>query len=155
MFSGCSWPCSVQRQQVILTERWASQHKEIHFSSMHPGWADTPGEHQALSDTHLGSFQNCGSCRVAFPKTLSKTLSVMVIILNVDDYFITHKGTKKPARRLYWRMEQSLGLDVVDVVALGSLRRREATSTCSFLWPVDLKYTDENKLFIKFKKWQY
>lgn len=33
-----------QRQQVILTERWAAQHKEIHFSSMHPGWADTPGE---------------------------------------------------------------------------------------------------------------
>lgn len=33
-----------QRQQVILTERWASQHKEIHFSSMHPGWADTPGK---------------------------------------------------------------------------------------------------------------
>lgn len=28
---------------MILTEQWASQHKEIHFSSMHPGWADTPG----------------------------------------------------------------------------------------------------------------
>lgn len=32
-----------QRQQVIMTEQLAAQHKEIHFSSMHPGWADTPG----------------------------------------------------------------------------------------------------------------
>lgn len=32
-----------QRQQVTMTEQWAAQHKEIHFSSMHPGWADTPG----------------------------------------------------------------------------------------------------------------
>ena len=42
------WPVfvlsSTQRQQVILTERWASQHKDINFSCMHPGWADTPGE---------------------------------------------------------------------------------------------------------------
>lgn len=39
----------LQRQQVILTEKWASQHKEIHFSSMHPGWADTPGQHHPPS----------------------------------------------------------------------------------------------------------
>lgn len=35
--------CGFQRQQVILTERWAARHKHVHFSSMHPGWADTPG----------------------------------------------------------------------------------------------------------------
>lgn len=39
-----------QRQQVILTERWAQQHKEIHFSSMHPGWADTPGQQKKRKD---------------------------------------------------------------------------------------------------------
>uniref|UniRef100_A0A3B5MLY8 Dehydrogenase/reductase (SDR family) member 12 n=1 Tax=Xiphophorus couchianus TaxID=32473 RepID=A0A3B5MLY8_9TELE len=43
-FDGTMAYAQNKRQQVILTERWASQHKEIHFSSMHPGWADTPGK---------------------------------------------------------------------------------------------------------------
>ncbi|TNN33229.1 Dehydrogenase/reductase SDR family member 12 [Liparis tanakae] len=44
------------RQQVILTERWASQHKEIHFSCMHPGWADTPvGYEQELQFSQMNS----------------------------------------------------------------------------------------------------
>uniref|UniRef100_A0A1A8GMS4 Dehydrogenase/reductase (SDR family) member 12 n=1 Tax=Nothobranchius korthausae TaxID=1143690 RepID=A0A1A8GMS4_9TELE len=41
-----------KRQQVILTERWASQHKEIHFSSMHPGWADTPAVQSSMPSFH-------------------------------------------------------------------------------------------------------
>ncbi|XP_068602181.1 dehydrogenase/reductase SDR family member 12 isoform X2 [Brachionichthys hirsutus] len=40
------------RQQVILSERWASQHKEIHFSSMHPGWVDTPGVRTSMPSFH-------------------------------------------------------------------------------------------------------
>ncbi|KAG5852360.1 hypothetical protein ANANG_G00061570 [Anguilla anguilla] len=39
-----------KRQQVILTERWAAQHKEIHFSSMHPGWADTPAVRSSMPE---------------------------------------------------------------------------------------------------------
>ncbi|KAG7253349.1 hypothetical protein CRUP_034335, partial [Coryphaenoides rupestris] len=31
-----------KRQQVVLTEHWAKFHPVIHFSVMHPGWADTP-----------------------------------------------------------------------------------------------------------------
>nr|CAB3237655.1 dehydrogenase/reductase SDR family member 12-like [Phallusia mammillata] len=31
-----------KRQQVILTEEWAKQESAVHFSCMHPGWADTP-----------------------------------------------------------------------------------------------------------------
>ncbi|XP_054978207.1 dehydrogenase/reductase SDR family member 12 isoform X3 [Sorex araneus] len=31
-----------QRQQVVMTEQWARVHPTIHFSAMHPGWADTP-----------------------------------------------------------------------------------------------------------------
>ncbi|KAG8524855.1 Dehydrogenase/reductase SDR family member 12, partial [Galemys pyrenaicus] len=38
----CTRPHPVQRQQVVLTERWAQRHGAIHFSSMHPGWVDTP-----------------------------------------------------------------------------------------------------------------
>ncbi|XP_070770542.1 dehydrogenase/reductase SDR family member 12 isoform X2 [Enoplosus armatus] len=41
-----------ERQQVILTERWAAQHKEIHFSSMHPGWADTPAVQTSMPSFH-------------------------------------------------------------------------------------------------------
>ncbi|XP_060793208.1 dehydrogenase/reductase SDR family member 12 isoform X4 [Neoarius graeffei] len=40
------------RQQVIMTEVWARQHKEIHFSSMHPGWADTPAVQSSMPDFH-------------------------------------------------------------------------------------------------------
>ncbi|KAA0715802.1 Dehydrogenase/reductase SDR family member 12 [Triplophysa tibetana] len=39
-----------KRQQVIMTEQWAAQHKEIHFSSMHPGWADTPAVRSSMPD---------------------------------------------------------------------------------------------------------
>ena len=31
-----------KRQQVEMTEIWAAKHLEIHWSVMHPGWADTP-----------------------------------------------------------------------------------------------------------------
>lgn len=32
-----------QRQQVVLTQQWAKANPVIHFSVMHPGWVDTPG----------------------------------------------------------------------------------------------------------------
>ncbi|XP_055100823.1 dehydrogenase/reductase SDR family member 12 isoform X3 [Symphalangus syndactylus] len=41
-----------ERQQVVLTEWWAQGHPAIHFSSMHPGWADTPGVRQAMPGFH-------------------------------------------------------------------------------------------------------
>uniref|UniRef100_A0A2K6L537 Dehydrogenase/reductase 12 n=1 Tax=Rhinopithecus bieti TaxID=61621 RepID=A0A2K6L537_RHIBE len=40
------------RQQVVLMERWAQGHPAIHFSSMHPSWADTPGMRQAMPGFH-------------------------------------------------------------------------------------------------------
>ncbi|KAG8000918.1 Dehydrogenase/reductase SDR family member 12 [Nibea albiflora] len=51
-FDGTSAYAQNKRQQVILTERWASQHKEIHFSSMHPGWADTPAVQTSMPSFH-------------------------------------------------------------------------------------------------------
>merc|ERR1712136_632865 len=41
-----------KRQQVVLTDEWGKQHKDIHFSSMHPGWADTPAVRTAMPDFH-------------------------------------------------------------------------------------------------------
>ncbi|XP_063049220.1 dehydrogenase/reductase SDR family member 12 isoform X2 [Engraulis encrasicolus] len=51
-FDGTMAYAQNKRQQVIMTERWADQHKEIHFSSMHPGWADTPAVRSAMPDFH-------------------------------------------------------------------------------------------------------
>ncbi|KAM6985277.1 dehydrogenase/reductase SDR family member 12 [Aplochiton taeniatus] len=51
-FDGTMAYAQNKRQQVILTERWAAQHKEVHFSSMHPGWADTPAVQLSMPDFH-------------------------------------------------------------------------------------------------------
>ncbi|XP_068038216.1 dehydrogenase/reductase SDR family member 12 isoform X5 [Anomalospiza imberbis] len=38
------------RQQVVLTEQWAKAYRNIHFSVMHPGWADTPAVRSSMPD---------------------------------------------------------------------------------------------------------
>ncbi|KAJ8359101.1 hypothetical protein SKAU_G00156260 [Synaphobranchus kaupii] len=37
-----------KRQQVVMTEKWAKAHSSVHFSSTHPGWADTPAVAMAM-----------------------------------------------------------------------------------------------------------
>merc|ERR1712013_705150 len=39
-----------KRQQVVLTEEWAMEHTDIHFSVMHPGWSDTPAVRNSMPD---------------------------------------------------------------------------------------------------------
>ncbi|XP_043556375.1 dehydrogenase/reductase SDR family member 12 [Chiloscyllium plagiosum] len=39
-----------KRQQVVMTEQWAKMHKNIHFSSLHPGWADTAAVRFSMPD---------------------------------------------------------------------------------------------------------
>ncbi|KAG1959859.1 dehydrogenase/reductase SDR family member 12 [Pimephales promelas] len=51
-FDGTMVYAQNKRQQVIMTEQFAAQHKEIHFSSMHPGWADTPAVQSSMPDFH-------------------------------------------------------------------------------------------------------
>lgn len=51
-FDGTMAYAQHKRQQVILTERWAAMHSEIHFSSMHPGWADTPAVQSSMPSFH-------------------------------------------------------------------------------------------------------
>ncbi|XP_032941539.1 dehydrogenase/reductase SDR family member 12 isoform X2 [Catharus ustulatus] len=43
-------PPHLQRQQVVMTEQWAKAHRNIHFSVMHPGWADTPAVRSSMPD---------------------------------------------------------------------------------------------------------
>ncbi|CAL1581397.1 unnamed protein product [Knipowitschia caucasica] len=51
-FDGTMAYAQNKRQQVIFTERLAAQHKEIHFSTMHPGWADTPAVQTSMPSFH-------------------------------------------------------------------------------------------------------
>ena len=41
-----------KRQQVEMTEWWAMSQPKIHWSVMHPGWADTPAVRSAMPDFH-------------------------------------------------------------------------------------------------------
>ncbi|XP_070538744.1 dehydrogenase/reductase SDR family member 12-like [Ptychodera flava] len=39
-----------KRQQIVMMEMFAKQHGGIQFSSMHPGWADTPAVQNSMPD---------------------------------------------------------------------------------------------------------
>lgn len=39
-----------KRQQVVMTEQWAKMKTNIHFSVMHPGWADTQAVRMAMPE---------------------------------------------------------------------------------------------------------
>uniref|UniRef100_A0AAY4APF1 Uncharacterized protein n=1 Tax=Denticeps clupeoides TaxID=299321 RepID=A0AAY4APF1_9TELE len=47
-FDGTMVYAQNKRQQVVLTQEWAKAHPSIHFSVMHPGWADTPAVAMAM-----------------------------------------------------------------------------------------------------------
>ncbi|XP_075877393.1 dehydrogenase/reductase SDR family member 12-like isoform X2 [Nelusetta ayraudi] len=41
-----------KRQQVVMTKHWADANPAIHFSVMHPGWADTPAVSTSMPQFH-------------------------------------------------------------------------------------------------------
>ncbi|NXK93101.1 DHR12 reductase, partial [Formicarius rufipectus] len=49
-FDGTMVYAQNKRQQVVVTEQWLKAHKNIHFSIMHPGWADTPAVRLSMPD---------------------------------------------------------------------------------------------------------
>ncbi|XP_072116853.1 dehydrogenase/reductase SDR family member 12 isoform X1 [Mobula birostris] len=51
-FDGTMSYAQNKRQQVIMIEQWAKMYKNIHFSSMHPGWADTPAVRTSMPSFH-------------------------------------------------------------------------------------------------------
>ncbi|XP_029580697.1 dehydrogenase/reductase SDR family member 12 [Salmo trutta] len=51
-FDGTMVYAQNKRQQVVLTEQWAKHHPTIHFSVMHPGWADTPAVSASMPQFH-------------------------------------------------------------------------------------------------------
>ncbi|RVE61848.1 hypothetical protein OJAV_G00174500 [Oryzias javanicus] len=51
-FDGVMVYAQNKRQQVVLTEHWARANPVIHFSAMHPGWADTPAVSSSMPEFH-------------------------------------------------------------------------------------------------------
>jgi dehydrogenase/reductase SDR family member 12 len=47
-YDGAKAYARAKRALVAVSEHWAEQHPEVHFSSMHPGWAATPGVEKSL-----------------------------------------------------------------------------------------------------------
>lgn len=47
-FDGTMAYAQNKRQQVIMTEQFAKEYPNMHFSTMHPGWSDTPGNKNSL-----------------------------------------------------------------------------------------------------------
>jgi NAD(P)-dependent dehydrogenase (short-subunit alcohol dehydrogenase family) len=48
IYNGSKQYAIAKRAQVTLNEMWASRERSIHFDSMHPGWADTPGVQESI-----------------------------------------------------------------------------------------------------------
>jgi len=49
-FDGTMAYAQNKRQQIVMTEQYASKYPDIFFASMHPGWADTPAVRSAMPD---------------------------------------------------------------------------------------------------------
>ena len=47
-YNGSKQYAIAKRAQVTLNEIWATKERSVHFDSMHPGWADTPGVQDSI-----------------------------------------------------------------------------------------------------------
>ncbi len=48
IYNGSKQYAIAKRAQVTLNEMWATKERSVHFDSMHPGWADTPGVQESI-----------------------------------------------------------------------------------------------------------
>jgi len=47
-FDGTMVYAQNKRQQIVMTEKWAKKYPGVQFTTMHPGWADTPAVRSAM-----------------------------------------------------------------------------------------------------------
>ena len=48
IYNGSKQYAIAKRAQISLNEMWAINERSVHFDSMHPGWADTPGVQESI-----------------------------------------------------------------------------------------------------------
>ena len=70
-FDGTMVYAQQKRQQVIMTAEYARMYQKIHFSSMHPGWADTPGKFWCVWDSGVRDGGRGGDSGVCHPWFIS------------------------------------------------------------------------------------
>ncbi|RUS85426.1 hypothetical protein EGW08_006817 [Elysia chlorotica] len=51
-FDGTMAYSQTKRQEVVMTTMYAKEYPKVHFSTCHPGWADTAGVRSSLPDFH-------------------------------------------------------------------------------------------------------
>ena len=51
-FDGTMAYAQNKRQQIIMAEKYAAAEPSINFSTMHPGWSDTPAVKNSMPDFH-------------------------------------------------------------------------------------------------------
>lgn len=51
-FDGTDVYAQNKRHQVVMTEELSKKYPDVHFSCMHPGWADTPAVRNAMPNFH-------------------------------------------------------------------------------------------------------
>ena len=49
-FDGTMVYAQNKRAQIVMTEKWAGKYPSVQFTTMHPGWADTPAVRMSLPD---------------------------------------------------------------------------------------------------------
>ncbi|XP_061653252.1 dehydrogenase/reductase SDR family member 12-like isoform X2 [Phyllopteryx taeniolatus] len=82
-FDGLMVYAQNKRQQVVVTEQWAREYPDIHFSVMHPGWVDTPAVSTSMPQFHRMMGQRLRSAEegadtvvwLALSKTAGRTRS--------------------------------------------------------------------------------
>ena len=56
-FDGTFAYSQTKRQQVVMTAQYAKKFPKIHFSCMHPGWADTPGKFAQINEIFMQTLK--------------------------------------------------------------------------------------------------
>ncbi|CAL8079768.1 unnamed protein product [Calicophoron daubneyi] len=80
-FDGTAVYAQNKRQQVVMTEMWAKMYENIHFSSMHPGWADTPAVASSMPD-----FYRKMQGRLRTPEQGADTAVWLALTPNIKQY---------------------------------------------------------------------
>lgn len=50
VFDGTMVYAQNKRQQIVIVEKWATKYKEVQFTTMHPGWVDTPAVRNSMPE---------------------------------------------------------------------------------------------------------
>ena len=120
--------CYLQRQQVVMTRKWAEKYPNIHFSSMHPGWADTPGNFGMIfSLNHNAIYRR-------WPYIVSRTRPIPSAALDIV-HVMQYSGTSHDGLSEMW----TTSVRWTNNMPLIDFCHRNNTFSTSEIWTMDRK----------------